>query len=94
MQAALNEMWRYLPELFQDDEVDAFAAQSQFGPAWSSLKDVVMGQMGSLLAEAKLTPPPESSFRTTGRNGIHSEHLGFILSELQYLQRAYPGGVW
>lgn len=94
MQAALNEMWRYLPELFQDDEVDAFAAQAKLGPAWSSLKDEVMGQMGSLLAEAKLTPPPESSFRTTGRNGIHSEHLGFILSEMQYLQRAYPGGVW
>lgn len=98
MQAALNEMWRYLPELFQDDEVDAFAAQAKLGPAWSSLKEEVMGQMGSLLAEAKLTPPPESSFRSGfqshGRNGIHSEHLGFILSEMQYLQRAYPGGVW
>lgn len=98
MQAALNEMWRYLPELFQDDEVDAFAAQAKLGPAWSSLKDEVMGQMGSLLAEAKLTPPSDSSFRngfqSKGRNGIHSEHLGFILSEMQYLQRAYPGGVW
>lgn len=98
MQAALNEMWRYLPELFQDDEVDAFAAEAKLGPAWSSLKDEVMGQMGSLLAEAKLTPPSDSSFRngfqSKGRNGIHSEHLGFILSEMQYLQRAYPGGVW
>jgi ring-1,2-phenylacetyl-CoA epoxidase subunit PaaC len=50
--------------------------------------------MRTLLAEAGLAIPADVPFRSTGRTGKHSEHLGFLLTELQYLQRAYPGGVW
>ena len=46
------------------------------------------------MAEAGLTPPAVSSFRSTGKRGVHSEHMGYILAEMQQLQRAYPGGVW
>jgi len=47
-----------------------------------------------VLAEAQAALPPATPFVSTGTLGRHSEHLGFILAELQYLQRRYPGGVW
>jgi ring-1,2-phenylacetyl-CoA epoxidase subunit PaaC len=50
--------------------------------------------MKSILDEAGLAMPAEAAFRSTGKRGIHSEHMGYILTEMQYLQRAYPGGVW
>ena len=49
---------------------------------------------GAVLAEAGLAPPAERAFRSTGKAGRHSEHLGYILAEMQYLQRSFPGGVW
>ena len=47
-----------------------------------------------MLGEAKLPMPADAAFRSTGKRGVHSEHMGYILAEMQYLQRAYPGGVW
>ena len=47
-----------------------------------------------VLAEAGLTIPAESPFRSTGKRGVHTEHMGYILAELQHLQRAFPGGAW
>jgi len=47
-----------------------------------------------VLAEAKLAAPTPSKFVPTGSQGVHSEHLGYMLAEMQYLQRAYPGGKW
>jgi ring-1,2-phenylacetyl-CoA epoxidase subunit PaaC len=41
-----------------------------------------------------LQAPPPTSFLSTGKTGRHSEHMGFLLAEMQHLQRAYPGGVW
>lgn len=94
MQAALAQLWRYAAELFTDDAVDAAARASGLGPAWSELRDPWMAEMMALLDEATLALPADSAFRSTGRNGVHSEHMGFILAEMQHLQRAYPGGVW
>ena len=48
----------------------------------------------SVLEEATLAMPAESAFMSTGKRGVHSEHMGYILAEMQHLQRAYPGGVW
>jgi ring-1,2-phenylacetyl-CoA epoxidase subunit PaaC len=50
--------------------------------------------MTLMLDEAGLALPPDSAFRSTGKRGLHSEHMGHILTEMQYLQRAYPGGAW
>lgn len=94
MEAALAQLWRYGAELFTDDAADAAARASGLGPAWSELRDPWMQEMTALLQEATLAMPAESAFRSTGRNGVHSEHMGFILAEMQHLQRAYPGGVW
>lgn len=94
MEAALAQLWRYAAELFTDDATDAAARASGLGPPWSELREPWQAEMAALLQEATLAVPAESAFRSTGRNGVHSEHMGFILAEMQHLQRAYPGGVW
>ena len=92
--AALAELRRYTPELFEDDAVDAAAVASGLGPAWSDLKAPWLAEVGDVLAEATLAIPADAAFRSTGKRGVHSEHMGFILAEMQHLQRSYPGGVW
>ena len=94
LRAALETLWPYAAELFADDAVDEAAAASGLGPRWSELKSDWQTQMAELLAEAGLAVPPETPFLSTGKRGVHSEHMGFILAEMQHLQRAYPGGVW
>ena len=47
-----------------------------------------------MLAEATLAIPADAAFRSTGKRGVHSEHMGFILAEMQHLQRAFPGSAW
>jgi ring-1,2-phenylacetyl-CoA epoxidase subunit PaaC len=91
---ALQELWPYTAELFESDAVDEHAAASGLGPRWSDLREAWSSAMRALLAEAGLAVPADAPFRSTGRSGRHSEHLGFLLTDLQYLQRAYPGGVW
>ncbi|MCW5656560.1 MAG: phenylacetate-CoA oxygenase subunit PaaC [Burkholderiaceae bacterium] len=94
MAAALDALWRYTGELFDSDAVDAAAAANGLGPRWDSLREPWLAEMRELLAEARLEMPAGSAFRSTGKTGVHTEHMGYILSELQHLQRAYPGGVW
>jgi len=94
MEAALAQLWRYVPELFAADAIDEEARASGLGPAWSELREAWFAEMGSVLEEATLAMPAESAFMSTGKRGVHSEHMGYILAEMQHLQRAYPGGVW
>jgi len=91
---ALDELWLYVPELFESDAVDEAAAAAGLGPRWADLKTAWSADMRAMLDEATLAEPKEAAFRSTGKHGVHSEHMGFILAEMQYLQRAYPGGVW
>ena len=93
-QAALNALWRYTPELFEADAVDEAAAASGLGPRWADVQADWATEVGEVLAEAGLTPPAETAFRSSGKRGVHSEHMGFILAEMQQLQRAFPGGAW
>jgi ring-1,2-phenylacetyl-CoA epoxidase subunit PaaC len=93
-EAALAQLWRYTPELLEDDAVDEQAAASGLGPRWSELREDWLAEMGQLLTEAQLSAPKDSAFRSTGKRGVHSEHLGHLLTEMQHLQRSFPGGVW
>ena len=93
-QAALATLWRYMPELFVHDAVDEAAHAAGLGPRWADLREAWMAEMAQILAAADLAVPQESAFRSTGRQGVHSEHMGYILAEMQHLQRSYPGGVW
>jgi len=94
MRAALDQLWRYCAELFADDAVDEHAAASGLGPRWSELREPWQSEIKSLLDEAALPVPEPTRFLSAGKQGRHSEHMGYILAEMQYLQRAYPGGVW
>jgi len=94
IEAALARLWLYTPELFEDDAVDAAAQTSGLGPAASELREPWRDQMREILGEAGLDMPKETAFRSSGKRGVHSEHMGYILSEMQYLQRAFPGGAW
>lgn len=94
LKAALAQLWRYSAELFEDDAIDEQAAASGLGPKWSELQADWRAEMAALLAAVKLPVPADSVYRSTGRRGVHSEHMGFILAEMQSLQRAFPGGVW
>ena len=93
-QAAVDALWRYTPELFSGDAVDLHAEKTGLGPAWGSLQKQWQAQMDAVLQAATLVAPKDSAFISTGKRGVHSEHMGYILTEMQHLQRAYPGGVW
>ncbi len=93
-QAALDELWRFVPELFESDAVDDAAKASGLGPRWAELHDDWQAEVGAVLDDAGLKPPALGSFRSTGKRGVHTEHMGFLLAEMQSLQRSYPGGVW
>ncbi|MGI9026792.1 MAG: 1,2-phenylacetyl-CoA epoxidase subunit PaaC [Burkholderiaceae bacterium] len=98
IEAARDRLWIYTAELFESDAVDEQAEASGLGPRWSSLREAWLAEMTALFDEAHLEMSKDtaeaSKFRSTGKIGKHSEHMGFILTEMQYLQRAYPGGVW
>ena len=80
--------------VFDADAVDEAAAASGLGPRWADLQADWQAEVGAVLAEAGLVPPALATYRSTGKRGVHSEHMGYILAEMQYLQRAYPGGAW
>jgi ring-1,2-phenylacetyl-CoA epoxidase subunit PaaC len=94
MDQAVREIWHYHAELFTADEVDAHAKSSGLGPGWDELKEPWLAQMRAIFDEAGLAVPAEVPFISAGKQGVHTEHMGYILAELQYLQRAYPGGTW
>lgn len=92
--AALDEAWRYTAELFEDDTVDEIARVNGLGPRRVDLRDGWFAEIETVFGEAGLALPKASGFRSTGMKGVHSEHLGRVLVEMQHLQRSYPGGVW
>ena len=94
MQAALERAWPYTGEMFQRDEIDSAAEASGQGPARDSLREAWRSEVLAVLAEAHLQAPADSPFVATGTRGRHSEHMGFILAEMQVLQRTHPGGRW
>jgi ring-1,2-phenylacetyl-CoA epoxidase subunit PaaC len=94
LKAALDLLWPYVAEIFEGDAVDDAADAARLGPRWSDLRDEWRAEFGAVLDAAGLALPAERAFRSTGKVGRHSEHLGYVLAEMQHLQRAYPGGVW
>ena len=94
MKAAVERAWPYTAEMFKDDAVDQQAAASGLGPARSALRDDWQREVAGVFSDAGLVMPAPTPFVSTGTQGVHSEHMGFILAEMQSLQRQYPGGRW
>jgi ring-1,2-phenylacetyl-CoA epoxidase subunit PaaC len=91
---ALMDLWHYSAELFASDAVDEHAHASGLGPRWGDLRQDWLAEITQILDEAGLAVPASVPFLSTGKTGVHSEHMGFMLAEMQHLQRSFPGGVW
>ncbi|OAP36307.1 phenylacetic acid degradation protein [Sinorhizobium glycinis] len=94
MREALDDLWPYTGELFIGDAADEELAAAGLGPAPESLKAEWDGVVGETLTEATLKKPADGYMQRGGKRGVHTEHMGFILAEMQFLQRAYPGATW
>ncbi|MBS9716040.1 1,2-phenylacetyl-CoA epoxidase subunit PaaC [Pseudohalocynthiibacter aestuariivivens] len=95
MQTALDLLWPYIGEMFVGDEVDAEMVKAGVAPDPASLRDEYDALVGRVLADATLTTPDSKFAHKGGKTGMrHSEHLGHILTQMQWLQRAYPGATW
>jgi ring-1,2-phenylacetyl-CoA epoxidase subunit PaaC len=94
VQESLNTLWRYTDELFYADAVEEEMLKSGVCPDLSDLRAQWEQTVHHVLNEATLTLPTNNWKQEGGRKGMHSEHLGYILAEMQYMQRAYPNMEW
>jgi ring-1,2-phenylacetyl-CoA epoxidase subunit PaaC len=95
MQDALEYLYPYVGELFTPDAVDEAATQAGIAPDLASLRAAYDAAVADTMAEATLTLPDSRFGHKGGRTGkMHTEHLGHILTQMQWLQRAYPGASW
>lgn len=94
MQAALTALAPYVDELFESDAVTDAIAEAGIAPSPASLRAPFEATVQPIFAEAFLDAPAAPWAKTGGRQGRHSEAMGFLLAELQYMQRTYPGAMW
>jgi len=93
-QDAVNNLWRFTDELFTADEVDEQMAAAGVAPKLDELQPRWAAHVSGLLREATLEQPASARYPWHGKRGVHSEHLGHMLTEMQHLQRTYPGAQW
>lgn len=94
MQDAVDDLWDYVGELTTMNEVDRQMLSEGIGVDLNKIKPLYYQKLHEILEEATLKVPQEEPFQKGGKNGVHSEHLGHLLTELQWMQRAYPGAQW
>ncbi len=94
MQAAVDELWMFTGELTTPNEVEKQAAAAGVGPDLAEIRSLWEAKVGEVLQEATLQVPTNPWMQSGGKDGRHTEHLGYILAEMQFLQRAYPGLTW
>jgi ring-1,2-phenylacetyl-CoA epoxidase subunit PaaC len=88
-QAAVNQLWAYTGEMFIYDAVDLAMVAEGVAPAAELLRADFIEHVSEIFAEATLEMPPVDAWmHRGGKKGVHSEHLGYILAEMQFLQRA------
>jgi ring-1,2-phenylacetyl-CoA epoxidase subunit PaaC len=93
-QTALDDLWMFTGELFEADAAERALIEAGIAVDPETLRGEWSRTVGEILAEATLTRPADGWMQSGGRSGRHSEHLGYILAELQHLQRTYPGATW
>ncbi len=94
MNKAIEALWEYTGELFIPAEYEIEFAKEGIGADPSLLKQQWLQKVNEVFEEATLTVPATGFMQTGGKNGAHTEHIGFILAEMQSLQRTYPGAEW
>lgn len=95
MQAALDDLWMYTDEMFKADMLDESMAAAGVAPKLADLRAPWLAHVREVFDEATLRLPPQDAWmQKGGKQGVHGECLGFLLAEMQFLQRAYPGAQW
>ena len=94
MQTALDELWSYTGEMLEFDDLESSLLSAGVVPEAECIADAWHKHVVNTLQLATLQIPDSQFVRRGGKTGIHSEHLGFLLAEMQFLQRAYPGASW
>jgi ring-1,2-phenylacetyl-CoA epoxidase subunit PaaC len=94
VQSALDALWRFTAELFTPDEVDERVSRAGIAPSLTELAPRWSARIDEALRAATLTRPATQPYLWHGKRGVHSEHLGHLLGEMQHLQRTYPGARW
>jgi ring-1,2-phenylacetyl-CoA epoxidase subunit PaaC len=94
VQRSLDELWKFTGELFAGDEIDTLIQTEFAGPDLEQLQAVWAGDIADIVKEATLTLPQDQWMAGGGRDGRHTEDFGYLIAEMQYLQRAYPGLNW
>jgi len=94
MAVAMEDLAPYVGELFESDALSKAWAEAGLGPDPSSLQEAWTARVTPFLSEAMLALPAQKFSHTGGRAGRHTEDMGFLLTELQYVQRTFPGMTW
>jgi ring-1,2-phenylacetyl-CoA epoxidase subunit PaaC len=92
--SALESLWPYTVELFAEDDLDRTMADLGVAPRLADVQSAWDQRIAAILAEATLKRPTDRPHSWHGKRGQHSEHLGYLLAEMQHLQRSYPGARW
>lgn len=94
MQESLNAQWRFTGEMFAGDAIDSAIEKDFAGPQLQSIAAAWQDSVAAVIDEATLSLPENPYMASGGREGRHTEHLGFLIAEMQHLQRAHPGATW
>ncbi len=94
IQGSVDYLWKFTDELFFMDQVDELLIKENIAIDLESLKVNWKSYINEIFQEATLTVPTNGWQQAGGRKGLHSEHMGYALAELQYMQRAYPNMQW
>jgi ring-1,2-phenylacetyl-CoA epoxidase subunit PaaC len=94
MQTTVDDLWVFTGEMFAQDVVDELLAAQGIAPDPATLRDPWLKHVTERFRAATLTLPSSAWMQKGGKTGHHTEHLGYLLAEMQFLQRAYPGAKW
>jgi ring-1,2-phenylacetyl-CoA epoxidase subunit PaaC len=94
VQGSLDELWRFTGEMFAPDELDDAMRAACNGPHLEIIEAEWRNDVSEAVAEATLSLPEDGWMASGGKQGRHTEHLGYLLAEMQTLQRSYPGASW
>lgn len=91
---SVQDLWVYTGEMFVSDEIDEAMTKEWNGPELSTLKERWQAEVGELLSEATIAVPEGEWMADGGKEGRHTEQFGYLIAEMQHLQRAHPGATW
>jgi ring-1,2-phenylacetyl-CoA epoxidase subunit PaaC len=94
IQTAVDDLWMFTGELYTPNAADQWAVEAGIAPDFNLLKQAWEQKTAAILAEATLSVPTNTWMQLGGKDGKHTEQLGFMLAEMQHLQRTYPGQKW